>query len=202
MIALCATHHAKADAWTVQQCRELKEKAPHDQVAGRFEWMREDVLAVVGDSLFYETPIMVALLGEPVIWFNRDSEGRLLLNFNMLTTSGAPRTQLVDNDWLIQGEPTDVISPPNGSRLRVHYANGDDAFIRFKEWRDLESLVAVHPRADHLANTLRFPLVTAELQMTVAGADLHFGKSGIFLPGNNRIHGMVVSRCGTGLALG
>ena len=120
MIALCATHHAKASAWTVDQFRKLK-AVPFDRpdVRGRFEWMREDVLAVVGGSFFYETPNMVVFHGEPMIWFERDQQRRLLLNLRVLTASGLPRTQLENNDWIIRGDPIEVDSPPNGSRLRV-----------------------------------------------------------------------------------
>ena len=44
------------------------------EVSGRFEWMREDILAVVGGSFFYETPKMVIFRDEPMIWFERDEQ--------------------------------------------------------------------------------------------------------------------------------
>src|SRR5207244_10356583 len=101
MIALCATHHAKAGAWTAAELRAMKQ-VPLDrpEVSGRFEWMREDILAVVGGSFFYETPKMVIFRDEPMIWFERDEYRRLLLNLRVLTTSGEPRTRLSNNDWM------------------------------------------------------------------------------------------------------
>lgn len=185
MIALCAEHHAKAAAWTVDDFRAMK-TIPADQpnVHGRFEWMREDVLAVIGGCYYYETPNMVVFRGEPMIWFERDERRRLLLNFRVLTASGQPRTRLDNNDWIIRGNPADVESPPNGSRLRVRYDNGDDLSIRFREWEDAEVLGREYPRALDLGQSLRFPLVTVELTFEVGGTDIRFGPTTTRLGGS------------------
>jgi hypothetical protein len=204
MIALCATHHAKADAWTVEQTRQIKRKGGErngQDVQGRFEWMRDDVLAVVGGCYYYETPNMVVFREQPLIWFERDSENRLLLNLNMLSTSEEPRTSLVNNDWFLRGEPEDVDSPPNGSTLRVRYANGDDVSVRFRECSDAEALGQVHERALVLGDELRFPLVTAEVALAVGGTNLRFGPKETRLAGNTVV-GFVASRCGAGLSFG
>jgi hypothetical protein len=198
MIALCATHHAKAGAWTVDQLRSMKNISPDRlDIRGRFEWMREDVLAVVGGNFFYETPKMVVFRDEPMIWFERDEDRRLLLNLRMLTTSGLPRTRLENNDWIIRGDPVDVESPPNGSRLRVRYENGDEICIRFREWAESEALHAVYPRALELGSCLRFPLVTAEINVEVGGTDVKFGPTTTRLPGA-QITGCIASHCGAG----
>lgn len=106
MIALCAIHHAQAGAWTGDQLRKMKSQpADRPEVQGRFQWMREDVLAVVGGNLFYETPNIVVFRGDPMIWFERDDDNQLLLNLRVLTASGQPRTRLMNNDWFIRGDP-------------------------------------------------------------------------------------------------
>jgi len=130
--------------------RRMKAKASKaaGEVRGRFEWMREDVLAVVGGNYYYETPNMVVFREQPLIWFERDDERRLLLNLNMLSTSGEPRTSLA-NYWLLRGQPEDVESPPNGSYLRVRYANGDDISVRFHRWDDASALTG--PGRCHIA---------------------------------------------------
>jgi len=81
MVALYAEHHAKAAAWTVEDFRMMK-AAPPDrlEVRGRFEWMRKGVLAVIGDGYYFETPNMVLFRGKRIFWFERDDQGRLLLN--------------------------------------------------------------------------------------------------------------------------
>ena len=123
MIALCAEHHAKADAgvFTVEQLRELKLKgrshAP--EVRGRFEWMRRKLLAVVGGNFYFETPVILKFRDRPIIWFSRDSEGYILLNVQMLTTSNEPRAHIEENFWLLRGDPTDVESPPHGKLLSI-----------------------------------------------------------------------------------
>jgi len=201
MIALCATHHAKADAWTVEDVRAMKDRVRSRTVAGRFEWMREDVLAVVGGNFYYETPIMVEFRGEPMIWFERDERNRLLLNVRMLSTSGEPRTSLMNNDWLIDGAPEDVSSPPNGSSLKVKYANGDMVAVRFREWSDADSLGRVFPRALALGSSLRFPFVTAEIELEVGGSDIRLSATSSTL-GGVIMAGQVMIRCRVGLGIG
>lgn len=203
MIALCATHHAKAHALTVDQVRQLKErsKVASASVRGRFEWMRQDVLAVIGGNYYHETPNMVVFKGRPLIWFERDNDNHLLLNLDMPTTSGEPRTRLLRNDWIIRGDPQDVESPPGGSSLRVRYANGDDVAVRFREWSDPHKLGEVHPVALRLGDELRFPLITAEVALNVAGTGISFGPRATRLDGI-RMTDCVMSRCGAGLSIG
>ncbi len=202
MIALCATHHAQAAAWTVAHLRSMK-TVPNDrpEVHGRFEWMREDILAVVGGNFFYETPNILVFRGKPMIWFNRDEERRLLLNLRMLTTSGLPRTRLVDNDWIIRGQPIEVDSPPNGRHLRVRYDNGDDLSIEFHEWADSAALESEYPRALALGHALRFPLVTAGVTLDVGGTDYQFGPTTTHLRGV-QITGSIAAYCANGFAFG
>ena len=60
---------------TIDDCRSMKAiPADRPDDRGRFEWMREDVLTVIGGCLYYETPNMVLFRGEPMIWFERDRE--------------------------------------------------------------------------------------------------------------------------------
>ncbi|GAA2176677.1 hypothetical protein GCM10009784_24110 [Arthrobacter parietis] len=200
-MALCSVHHRKADAWTAEQCRELKEQSHTAEVSGRFEWMRHEVVGIVGGNFYHETPNMVVFRDQPIIWFDRDERGYLLLNIRMLSASGQPRTELIANDWEIRGDPLDVDSPPNGSSLRVQYANGDDVGVRFKVWESAEILEAVHPRILVLKDELDFPLVTAEVHMTVGGTNIRFDSKESQIDGG-LLTGNVMSRCGAGLVFG
>src|SRR5688500_11790795 len=73
MIPLCHPHHDKAKAWTPQQLREMKENALKnaDGLVGRFEWMRRDVIALVGGNFWYGSTRIVSIEKEPVIWYER-----------------------------------------------------------------------------------------------------------------------------------
>lgn len=202
MIAICATHHAQAAAWTVEQIRDMKRVAPdRPEVQGRFTWMRREVIAIVGGNYFHETPNMVVFGSQPMIWFQRDDEGALLLNIRMLTKSEEPRTRLDNNDWFIRGNPVDVESPPSGRRLAVRYDNGDQVEIEFREWATRESLGIKHERALELGDALTFPVVTAEIGMAVGGSNYRFSPTGIQL-GGMHMTGCVASRCGAGLVFG
>lgn len=200
MIALCATHHAKADAYTVEQCRELKRSVPDRTVGGRFEWMRREIVAVVGGNYYHETPRMVVFENEPVVWFERDADGYLQLSFKMLTTSGEPRTEMLANDWVIAGNPLDVESPPNGSYLRVRYENGDEIAVQFREWASPEDVSEKHPAIVRFGDDVTYPLVTAEVKMVVNEMGIRFNAKSSQIRGTLMM-GCTVSRCEVGLMI-
>src|SRR5688500_4829581 len=81
MIALCAEHHAKADAgaFTEEQLRTFNSLCP-GSVSGRFDYLRHKLLGVVGGNFFFETPVLVQASGEPQIWWSRDENGYLRLS--------------------------------------------------------------------------------------------------------------------------
>jgi hypothetical protein len=186
MIALCATHHAQADAgaFTDGQLRAMKHDAVSRPIRGRFNWMRDRLLAVVGGNFYYETLTILTFRGEKSIWFNRDSDDRLLLNIRMLTSSGAPRLRLEDNDWLVLGNPLDFESPPSGKRIYAKYDNGDDLRVEFRELPDEESAIALYPTL-HPAVTahVQFPIVAVEVQETIGGTPYCFSPNDTCLPG-------------------
>jgi hypothetical protein len=107
MIALCRDHHPEADsgAFTKTQLPEFKERGRDraQALGGRFNWMRENLLAIVGGTFYYEVPVAVRIQGTKIAWFNREESGRLLVNLLMPTTSGEPRVVMLDNFWMTDG---------------------------------------------------------------------------------------------------
>jgi hypothetical protein len=191
MIALCAEHHAKADAgaFTVEQLRELKSR-PARVVVGRFDWRRRELLAVVGGNLYFETPVMVQHRGAPLIWFERDVESNLLLSAKMLSASSEPRLWLDNNDWHLEGPAVDLQSPPNGRLIRVQYPNGDSLRVEFL---DLDSASVAAKRYSHFQAAIwpqfKFPITAVELQMQVGGTPYSFG------PTESRFGGVTMKGC-------
>jgi hypothetical protein len=184
MIALCAEHHAKAAAWTTEQLRAMKSvPQDRDDIHGRFEWMRDEILARVGGNFYYDTLNIFVWKGKKVIWFERDSDQRLLLNLNLPTVSGLSRTRLENNDWIVEGEPVEVESPPNGSELRVKYINGDKISVKFHEWHDAEALYERFPITSSLKNYLHMPLVMIDIELAVPGTNVNFDSDSTTLPG-------------------
>lgn len=179
MIALCAEHHAKADAggFTTEQLRSLKTSKEGNSlvVKGQFDWRRRKLLGVVGGSFYYDTPVIIARAGEPILSFTRDSDGHILLNLKMLTTSSEERTLIEENFWILGGTPRDVECPPHGKTLAVHYSNGDKFRIEFFEINtpyDFEKRFG-----EPFLNTLtdRIPLTGVEIIYVVAGTTIEFG---------------------------
>jgi hypothetical protein len=174
MIALCSKHHAQADAWTPQQVRSMKRlDRNRPEIKGRFQWMRHNVLAVIGSNFYYESPTMIQFNGRPIVWFNRDEDRHLLLNISMDVPGQPLRTSLTDNDWTIRGEPHNVESQPNGSQLSVNYADGDYLTIRFREHKSSESLIKVYPAMTRFTAKLEFPIVTAQVDLRIARLQIH-----------------------------
>jgi hypothetical protein len=205
MIALCGEHHDKADAgaFTKDQLREFKRRGVDqaEDVRGRFDWMRNDLLAVVGGNFFYETPIIFEFRGQPVVFFNRDQDGYLLLNLGMLTTSGEPRTVIEDNYWLNRGNPDDLECPPSGKLLRVSYSNGDMVRVEFRELTSVEEAAERYPDAYPDGWGIDFPITAVEVHLSVGGTDISFG------PRETSLGGLIVrncfmSRCGAGISIG
>jgi hypothetical protein len=187
MIALCATHHEKADAWTVEQIRRLKESAPSRSIEGSFEWRRKRIVSIIGGNLMFDVPYLVVYreiahdgtwIDYPVVFFSQNEFGELSLNLQMLSASNEPRVKLMANDWIVPGEPVDIESPPSGSRLKVTYKNGDLLSVRFREWGDVDSFESA-TRLDGSvirAGIVDVPFVTVEVEMKVADSSIEFGR--------------------------
>jgi hypothetical protein len=176
MIALCREHHGKADAgaFTKDQLRALKAESSRQgaQVRGRFNWMRQEVLAVVGGNFYLETPIIVQLRDQPVVWWKRDEDGFLRLNVHMLTASGQPRALIEDNDWITEGTEADIECPPSGKHLKISYPNGDLLRVEF---RNIETVPDFEARyATQTSFDPTFPLTAVEVEMEVADTPFSF----------------------------
>lgn len=183
MIALCGEHHPKADAgaYTMEQLHEFKQKAMGRAfgIRGRFDWMRHEILTLIGGNLFYKSPVLVRKNGQPAIWLNRDKDGYILLNVRMITMSKEPRMEIQDNFWINQGQPVDLESPPSGKLLRVVYSNGDTIGIEFFEITNIREANTRFPNFDFERYTkfpeiyrINFPVTVAEIQETVGGTDI------------------------------
>ena len=207
MIALCGLHHPHADqgAFTVAQLRDFKATGGerNREVGARFEWMREDLLTVVGGNFYFDTPVPVRFRSNNVLALTRDERGYLLLDTNMLSTSGDPRMTIQENFWIVLGDPLDLDCPPHGRLVSAEYANGDRLRVEFIPDLDTNALSARYPDAELDGAWAQLPecLTAVEIQMRVGGADIDFG------PRETRLDGGVMrncfsSRCGVGVQIG
>ena len=206
MIALCSEHHPKADAgaFTLEQLHNFKVNAKknHEQLLGKFDWLRNKLLVVVGSCFFYETLTILTVQKSPVIWLRRDNEGYLLLNLQMLTTSKENRLWLEDNYWIQKGSPTDFECPPSGKLIRAKYANGDEIKIEFFELNSVEAARKHYPNAQVERWSIEFPITVVEVMSNVGGTDISFGPNWSKIPGNNYIRNLFSSHCHSGISIG
>lgn len=207
MVALCPEHHRQADAgaFTADQLRALK-LSPEERVEavrGRFNWMRNDLLAVVGGNFYIRTPTIFTFREEKRIWLGRDDDGYLLLNVRMLSASGQPRARIDENFWVAKGDPIDVESPPSGKLLRIRYDNGDDLRVGFAELASFEAARSRYDQfPDRINEYLTFPITAVEVQMTVGGTDIRFGPKQTNLAANASIRSSVFVDCPAAIGLG
>ncbi|MDI6858280.1 MAG: HNH endonuclease [Dehalococcoidia bacterium] len=205
MIALCAEHHAKADAgaYSREQLHEFKRAARkgNKQIEGRFDWLRRDLLMVVGGNFFHNTPVAIEAKGKPIIWFTRDDAAHLLVNVRMITVSGQPRCRIEESYWISPSLPEDLECPPSGKILRVSYANGDYLAIEFFEMQSAEDLVLRYPMASPRGWPLSFPITAVEIAETVGGTEYRFDSSSLCLPRGNVVRACFFEGCRAGISI-
>ena len=194
MIALCREHADKADhgAFTIEQLRHLKIEAlkePRAEVHGRFDWMRRDLLAAVGGNFYYRCPVIFELGNRRCIWFNRDDDGYLLLNFVMPSIAENARAGIEDNFWTVPTKADDIVCPPSGRLVEVTYPNGDRFRAEFSTAATADTLLSRYPVPvlQDVQSELVFPLTIVELWETVAGTTFEFG------PRESRIGGITIT---------
>jgi hypothetical protein len=177
MIALCAEHHRKADAgtFTPQQLRDFKvARVDAESVRGKFDWLRNELLAMVGGNLYHETLTLLTLDGSDVIWFNRDEQGHLLLNVRMRSLAQEARVKIEDNFWTSIGEPVDLKSPPSGKQLSIEYQNGDGLSVEFKEIKSAEVAFEKYQFDDLCEpNLVRYPVTIVEIKLKIGGTNIN-----------------------------
>lgn len=233
MVALCRDHHPEADAgaFTIEQLREMKREGRdrNKGIGARFNWMRDKLLAVVGGNFYYETPVVLRVQHLPVVWFNRDLSGRLLVNLQMLSTSPQPRMVMIDNFWLSTGtDESEIVCPPSGRLISAKYPNGDQLKVEFRELASVEELDRRYAPAGRPAEVkarfeglgmpvpdtgashaesvdrfgIEFPLAAVEITMEIAGTELRLGPKHTTLPGQNIMQGCWIKGGAVGVQIG
>lgn len=201
MIALCAQHHKKADggAYTVEQLHTLKkDKTNAALVKGNLDWLRKDLLAVVGGNFYYETLRIITIDDIDLVSLKCDKEGYLRLNINMLSLESEERLIIKDSSWENVGSPLDLRSPPQGKELEIKYTNGDFLYLRFIELESLEQ--AKKKYKTDIFKDILFPITAVEVEMTIAGTNIELTSSKSQL-GGIQMSGSLVSNCGGGVVI-
>jgi hypothetical protein len=187
MIALCHEHAAKADigTFTKKQLRDFKihGKENNKQVIGRFDWMRNKFLSILGGGLYYEIPCLLRIDGHPIIGFHRNAEGYLLLNVvPVIMDPKDERFQLKDNNWILSGQPSVFECPQDGRLIHVVYPNGDMVHVEFSKIEIVKSedLLLIFPylRGDFMKR-IEFSITTITINYVVAGLGLSIGPEGV-----------------------
>ncbi len=205
MISLCREHHIQADngAFTKEQLHNFKNNGPNNwrQISGKFNWMRNRLLAVVGGNFYYETPVIFKFREQPVIWFERDKNNYILLNLHMLSTTDESRAYIKNNEWFNVGGEEDIESPPSARRVKITYPNGDMVSIEFFELNDAADVNKRYPDARASEWPIEFPITAVEVTNIVANSGLEFNARETKFGMGNIMKNCFASHCGAGLAI-
>jgi hypothetical protein len=177
MIALCREHHIKADhgAFALNQLREMKLRGKDNwlEVAGRFHWMRNRLLGVVGGNFFYETEIFLQINDTPVLWFERDENSYILVNFS-LDGFGERRAKIRNNDWYSTSFEEDIECPPSGKSLSLQYQYGDSLKIEFLELHSIEQVKKRFTASTPEKWPIELPITAVEIALRIASLKIDF----------------------------
>lgn len=205
MIALCTHHHKKADggAFTIEQLHALKaDRTNASIVKGKLDWLRRDLMAIVGGCFYYETPRIIVIDDHELVSLKRDSDGYLRLSINMLSLASEERLIVRENSWENIGAPTDLRSPPQGRELEVMYHNGDYLHLRFVELNDVNEACdryktnIFHSQEKHM----RFPITAVEVNMKIGGTNIELSQESTKF-GGAVVSGGFMLNCGAGIVL-
>ncbi|MEF2265342.1 HNH endonuclease signature motif containing protein [Janthinobacterium sp. LS2A] len=170
MIALCPMHHGKADggAYTVKQLHIFKtNRVNAENVKGKLEYLRNELLTILGGNFLYGTEKIVQIDGIDVVTLERDAEGYLRLSINLPSLVAEERIIIDKNSWENIGNPVDLRCPPLGRELEIRYKNGDYLYLRFSEFKNQEEISKKYLR-DFNIFELSFPITTLEINLKIA----------------------------------
>jgi len=193
MVALCSNHAAKADNgyYPDDHFRRLKAEGAGRAatVSGEFDYLRRNVLAMLGSNMFYNVDTIVEVGGERQVFFERDANGYLLLNFKLPGADGAPRAWMENNVWVVEPGADYIECPPRGRYLSVDFPNGDHFRVEYSDVESKEEFlkkypIAKYPPTEHMADVVDYPLTIAEFWEKAQGTTIQFGKNGTQFAGN------------------
>jgi hypothetical protein len=158
---------------------------------------------VVGGNFFYEQRVIFQLGEIPCIWFDRDEDGYLLLNFKMPTIGGRSRAQIDQNFWSVTPAVEEVICPPNGRLIEVKYPNGDKFRAEFYNADSSDELDKRYPPLTprRWYGAVQFPVTVVELWETAAGTNIEFGPKFSRLGGVQMTDGFSARNGGAGIRI-
>ncbi len=139
MIALCATHHAQADGFSIEQMREFK-KTRQNSVESTFNWRRKHTVFVCGGSYAYQCNVMLYVRGVNILYFEKDENGFDTLSLNVFDTQGDPLFIMKKNDWISKTNVDDIVAPPKANKIHLlSYLNRIEIDIDFKDRAKLDA---------------------------------------------------------------
>ena len=194
MVALCRQHHIEADngAFTLEQLRAFKEipASEHSRASGKLNWMRHKLLGFIGGTFYEDVQTILKIGEEKIIWFERDSEGFILLNLTLPTTNG-PLAIMRDNEWQNHFIEEDIVCPPSSKKILIRYPENQHIEVMFFEVDSHDSLIKLNPKAEQFIDNISVPVTVVEVAYKIG--DIEFSSKKDVSIGTNKFSIGIVS---------
>lgn len=137
MIALCPNHHRQARTnWTKEDLRGFKKngKANAKKFEHKLEYLKRDLCCKIGGNIWHPDGNRILSIDYlPVLWFNRTSDNRKLLNLVIRDKNSKTRFRIDDNILSINNSVSDIVCTPNGKSFRIYFQDGSNFRMFFKQ---------------------------------------------------------------------
>jgi hypothetical protein len=199
MIALCPTHHARANGYTNDQIRDLK-GVRRESVSSNFDWKRKHTIFVCGSNFSYQCQAMLTVWGIDIVYFEKDDEGYDTLSLNIYDRCLNPVFVMRRNDWISRADVDDLLAPTSSRKLEIHSQRlGISVDIEFKDRQMLNGaeLDKCRSLAIPEEENVVFCYFNGEI---ITPLPISFNEHGVEFRGNT-FSGNTMVRCGNGIVI-
>lgn len=137
MIALCPNHHAQARTnWTVQDFIEFKKNGRKNakKFEHKLEYLKRNLCARIGSNYWNSNGNHILSIDQlPVLWFNRSSGNRKMINLVIRDKDLNVRFRIRDNVLMVKNNVFDIECTPNGKSFKIRFQDGSNFRMWFKK---------------------------------------------------------------------
>ena len=122
MIALCPTHHRKADkgTWTNDQLRCFKQSRNRDPIRGSIDWSINNAVIIVGNNFYFWDSFFLEIYGNEIFSLRLDSNNNFVISAQFLDENLKPLMKIENNDILLNNLPAgDLICSASGNKIKI-----------------------------------------------------------------------------------
>jgi len=137
MIAMCPSHHRKADidTWTNEELYKLKNNQYKEKVKGIVEWDMKKCIVFIGSNIFFGETFSCIINDIEIFSLKQNSDGHIYINAVLLDDDCNIISKILNNDILTNiSQLGDLECTPSGSEIKINSNNNTtNIHIHFKK---------------------------------------------------------------------